>query len=68
MTKDIVKQYIDQYYLPGSDEEVKVKEVWDGRYRADVWVYNPPKIKKSFFVMVENEKVSYCNPPLVTCV
>lgn len=66
MTGKIVKEYVEKYYLPASDEEVKVGELWENRYRANVWSYNPPRIKASFFVKVENSEVVYCNPPLFT--
>jgi hypothetical protein len=64
MTKETVKNYIEKYYVPGSHEDIKVGEIWENRYRVNVWTYNPPKIKASFFVRVENNEVTYCNPPL----
>jgi len=59
-----VKEYVEANAILDSDDKVVVNELWDGRYRANVWKYNPNKIVQSFFIRVDDSGVVECNPTL----
>jgi len=63
VTKKLVENYINKYYLPNSDELVEIKEVWENRFRVNIRD-NSNKIKSSFFLRVDDKNITYCNPPL----
>jgi len=59
MSKSVdVKTYVEENAVLDSDDHVIVKELWDGRYRANVWKYDPNRISQSFFVTVNESGVS----------
>lgn len=58
-----VKQYIEQHAVLDSDDHVVVKELWNSRYRVNIWKHDPNRIVRSYFVHVTESGVS-CNPSL----
>jgi hypothetical protein len=58
-----VEQYVNDNAIIDSDEKVVVKELWDGRYRVNVWKYDPNRISQSFFVTVSESGIE-CSPSL----
>jgi len=61
-----IEQYVEDRAMLDSDERVVVKELWDGRYRVNVWRHEdgiPHSISRSYFIRVNDSGV-YCNPSL----
>jgi hypothetical protein len=51
-----VKEFVENHTSIGVDQFVQVNEVWDNRYRVNIWQTNPNKITKSFFVKASGEQ------------
>ena len=68
LSDNTVLDFINKYYIPSSDDNITIKEVWDERYRVNVWTKKEeeiwPHIKDSFFIKVRNKEVVFCDPPL----
>jgi hypothetical protein len=58
-----VEEYISKNAILDSDDKVVVKELWDQRYRVNIWKYNPNRITQSFFVRVSESGIE-CNPSI----
>ncbi len=63
---NVVSDFMKQYYVPSSEDNINIKEVWDGRYRVNVWCNSDERtyIKDSFFIKVRDKEVVFCDPPL----
>ena len=59
-----IKEYVEKNAILDSDDKVVVKELWDGRYRANVWKYDPNRIVQSYFIHTDGSGVVSCNPSL----
>ena len=64
MTVAIVEKYIKEHYLPSRSQMVNVMELWDNRYRVNIWDFDPNRITDSYFIRVSEGKVSQCSPQL----
>ena len=58
-----IEQYIKDHAILDSDEKVVVRELWDGRYRVNIWKHDPNRISQSYFVRVSESGVE-CSPEL----
>lgn len=65
MSESIVRKFINKHYMPHMEQTVTIKQVWENRFRVNIWEEDPPKIKDSFFVRVKDGKVLDTDPPLV---
>lgn len=65
MTKEVVSKYIDKNFVPNAGQKVTILEVWDNRYRVNIWTEEPCSISHSFFIKVKDGEVVLCNPPIV---
>ena len=63
MVSNTVKEFVEQHAVLDSDEKIVVRELWDGRYRVNVWKYNPNRITQSYFVRVGESGVQ-CSPDI----
>lgn len=63
--ESVVFKYINKHFMPHRDQTVTIKEVWQDRFRVNIWEDDPPKIKNSFFIRVKDGKVIDSDPPLV---
>ena len=59
-----VKQYVEDNAILDSDDKVVVKELWDGRYRVNVWKHDPNRIVQSYFIQSDASGVVSCSPSL----
>ena len=57
-----VKEYVEKTAILDSDDKVVVKELWDGRYRVNIWKYNPNRIVQSYFIQSDGDRILECNP------
>ncbi len=64
MTVAIVEKYIKEHYLPSRSQMVNVMELWDNRYRVNIWDFDPNRITASYFIRVSEGKVSQCSPQI----
>jgi len=64
MTVEIVEKYIKENYHPSSRQAIDVHELWDNRYRVNIWDFDPNRITASFFIRVKDGEVSHCSPQL----
>jgi len=64
MTAELATAYVQENGILDSDDHLQVRELWEGRYRVNVWKYNPNKIVQSFFVRTNESGVVDCNPSL----
>jgi len=65
MTQEIVEKYMDENAFLNSDQKVRIKEVYDGRFRVNVWESDPVnRIASSYFIRANESGVIYCNPQL----
>lgn len=58
-----VEKYIKENAVLDSDEKVVVKELWNNRYRVNVWKEDPNYISQSYFVRVSESGI-LCNPSI----
>lgn len=65
---NIVLDFINKYYIPSSEDNVTIKELWDERYRVNIWAKKEEEIcshiKDSFFIKVRDKEIIFCDPPL----
>ena len=64
MTVAIVEKYIKEHYLPSRSQMVNVMELWDNRYRVNIWDFDPNRITDSYFIKVKEGEVSHCSPQI----
>lgn len=49
----LVMDFIENTKFPSSDETVRIKHLWDDRYRVNIWNDGPPsRITSSYFIKV----------------
>ena len=64
MTVEIVEKYIKEHYLPSRSQMINIMELWDNRYRVNIWDFDPNRITDSYFIKVNEGKVSQCSPQI----
>ena len=65
MDVETVTKYVEDNILLDSDDHIVTKELWDGRYRVNVWKYDPKNaIVKSFFIQTDESGVILCSPQI----
>ena len=64
MTVAIVEKYIKEHYLPSRSQMVNVMELWDNRYRVNIWDFDPNRITDSYFIRVNKGEVTHCSPQI----
>jgi len=60
----VADEYVRENAILDSDDHIVTKELWDNRFRVNVWKYNPNRIAQSFFVRVGESGVVECNPQI----
>lgn len=64
MTKEVVSNYINVNFVPNGGQKITISEVWENRYRVNIWTEEPCSISHSFFIKVKDGEVVSCNPPI----
>ena len=59
-----VVDYVKEKAILDSDDHIVARELWDGRYRVNVWKYNPNRIVKSYFIHVSESGSFECHPSI----
>lgn len=60
----LVEKYIQDNLKIETGERIVVTELWERRYRVNVWQYNPNQVNHSFFIIIRDNEISYCNPAI----
>ncbi len=64
MTVEIAQEYVKVNGVLDSDDHLQARELWDNRFRVNVWKYDPNRIVQSYFVKVSDSGVVDCSPKL----
>jgi len=60
-----VKEFVEERAMIEHGQKLEVLHLWDGRYRANVWEFDPKCfITQSFFIKTDGEEIVFSDPYL----